>query len=201
MQVLLAGGVVGVVDGFPGGASGQESASSAGGNEQETRVQSLGWEDPLEEEYPLQHSCLEIPMDRGARRAAVHGAEECQTWQRQENPLLWVQPSVPALGALNPEQSSCFGLSWPPRPSLLVSASPGLPLICVHGHPSPVWNLSPAHCRPCTMLLLFLPQSMPQSRCLTHTCWMSPAEIRVPNNAISHTASIISQAFQRSKNI
>ena len=22
---------------------------------------------------PLQHSCLEIPMDRGARRASVHG--------------------------------------------------------------------------------------------------------------------------------
>ena len=35
---------------------------------QETQLQSLGWEDPLEEEMvnPLQHSCLENPMDRGA---------------------------------------------------------------------------------------------------------------------------------------
>ena len=33
---------------------------------QETWVRSLGWEDPLEKGYPLQYSCLENPMDRGA---------------------------------------------------------------------------------------------------------------------------------------
>ena len=35
---------------------------------QETQVQSLGREDPLEEENgnPLRYSCLENPMDRGA---------------------------------------------------------------------------------------------------------------------------------------
>ena len=35
---------------------------------QETRVQSLGWEDPLvgTHGYPLQHSCLDNSMDRGA---------------------------------------------------------------------------------------------------------------------------------------
>ena len=35
---------------------------------QETWVQSLGWEDPLEKgyDYPLQYSCLENPMDRGS---------------------------------------------------------------------------------------------------------------------------------------
>ena len=35
----------------------------------ETRVQSLGWEDPLEKEgngNPLQYSCLENPMEGGA---------------------------------------------------------------------------------------------------------------------------------------
>ena len=37
------------------------------------RVQPLGWEDPLEEEYPLLYSCLENPMDRGAWWATVHG--------------------------------------------------------------------------------------------------------------------------------
>ena len=31
----------------------------------ETRVQSLGWEDPLEKEMAT-HSCLGNPMDRGA---------------------------------------------------------------------------------------------------------------------------------------
>ena len=41
---------------------------------QETWVQSLGWEDSPGEANgnPLQYSCLENPMDRGARRAAVH---------------------------------------------------------------------------------------------------------------------------------
>ena len=39
---------------------------------QETWVQSLGWEDPLEEGMAtLQYSCLENPMDRGAWRARV----------------------------------------------------------------------------------------------------------------------------------
>ena len=42
---------------------------------QETQVQSLVWEDPLEEgnRYPLQYFCLENPMDRGAWQATVHG--------------------------------------------------------------------------------------------------------------------------------
>ena len=42
---------------------------------QETQVQSLGLEDPLEKENgnPLQYSCMENPMDRGAWRETVHG--------------------------------------------------------------------------------------------------------------------------------
>ena len=43
---------------------------------QETQVQSLGWEDPLEKDLatnPLQFSCLENSIDRGAWQAVVHG--------------------------------------------------------------------------------------------------------------------------------
>ena len=42
---------------------------------QETQGQSLGWEDPLEEEMASHYSipCLENPMDKGAWRATVHG--------------------------------------------------------------------------------------------------------------------------------
>ena len=44
---------------------------------QETGVQSLGWEDPLEKEMTTptgcQDSCLENLMDRGAWSATVHG--------------------------------------------------------------------------------------------------------------------------------
>ena len=41
---------------------------------QETQVRSLGGEDTLEN--PLQYSCLENPMDTGARWAVVHGIAE-----------------------------------------------------------------------------------------------------------------------------
>ena len=45
------------------------------------QVQSLGWEDPLEEENgnPLQYSCLKNPMDREAWQATVYGVTKSQT--------------------------------------------------------------------------------------------------------------------------
>ena len=47
---------------------------------QETQVQSLDLEDPLEEGMAtLQCSCLENPMDRGAWQAAVYGVAKNQT--------------------------------------------------------------------------------------------------------------------------
>ena len=48
---------------------------------QETWVQSLGWEDPLEKgkAYPLQNSGLENSMDRGAWQATIHGAAKSRT--------------------------------------------------------------------------------------------------------------------------
>ena len=45
----------------------------------EPRVASLGWEDPLEEGNPLQYSCLENPMDRGAWQAMVLGVTKSWT--------------------------------------------------------------------------------------------------------------------------
>ena len=46
-----------------------------------TWVQSLGWEDSPGEGHgnPLQCSCLENPMDRGAWQATVHGVPKSQT--------------------------------------------------------------------------------------------------------------------------
>ena len=48
---------------------------------QETQVQLLGWEDPLEKGIGnlLQYSCLEKPMDGGAWQATVHGVANSQT--------------------------------------------------------------------------------------------------------------------------
>ena len=54
---------------FPGSSVGKESACSAG---DPSLIPGLGRS--LEERHgnPLQHSCLENPMDRGAWRATVH---------------------------------------------------------------------------------------------------------------------------------
>ena len=48
---------------------------------QEMRVGSLGQEDPLEKGMatPLQHPCLENPMDRGAWMATIPGAAKSLT--------------------------------------------------------------------------------------------------------------------------
>ena len=48
---------------------------------QETPVQSLGWEDPLEKEMATHSSipALGNPMDRGAWRTTVHGVVKSQT--------------------------------------------------------------------------------------------------------------------------
>ena len=44
---------------------------------QKPQVRSLGWEDPLEKGMaPLQYSCLENSMDRGAWRAPHSAGEE-----------------------------------------------------------------------------------------------------------------------------
>ena len=47
---------------------------------QETQVQSLGWEDPLEEGMATHSSILawRIPMERGAWAATVHGVPKSQ---------------------------------------------------------------------------------------------------------------------------
>ena len=48
---------------------------------QETGVQSLGWEDPLEEGMATQSSILawRIPMDRGVWQATIHEVTKSQT--------------------------------------------------------------------------------------------------------------------------
>ena len=54
---------------------------------QETQVQSLGQEDPLEKETgnPLQYSCLGNPIGREAKWASVYGVEKNPTQLKSLN--------------------------------------------------------------------------------------------------------------------
>ena len=62
--------------GFPGGSVVKNLLAM-----QETRVQSLGWEDALEAGMATQSSMLawRIPMDRGSRWATIHRVAELDT--------------------------------------------------------------------------------------------------------------------------
>ena len=64
---------------------------------QETRVQSLGWEDSPGEVNgnPLQCSCLENPMDREAWRAAVYRVAELGMTEATTHPC--TQAHIPLL--------------------------------------------------------------------------------------------------------
>ena len=53
---------------------------------QETHVQSLGREDPLEKGIATHSSCLENPMDRGSWRDTVHGVTKSQTQLQRISP-------------------------------------------------------------------------------------------------------------------
>ena len=59
--------------GFPGGSDGKESACRAG---EPSSIPGLGRSPGGGHGKPLQYSCLENPMDRGAWRATVHRVTE-----------------------------------------------------------------------------------------------------------------------------
>ena len=58
---------------------------------QETRVQSLGWEDPLAEEMATHFSILawKNPMEVGAWWATVQGV--AKSWTRLSDSLDWIE--------------------------------------------------------------------------------------------------------------
>ena len=62
--------------GFPGGSEGKESACSAG---DPGSIPGSGRSPEEGIGYPLQYSCLENSMDRGAWRATVHGVAKSRT--------------------------------------------------------------------------------------------------------------------------
>ena len=65
-----------VLQGFPGGSEGKESACHVG---HLGFIPGSGRSPGEGTGNPLQYSCLENPMDRGTGWAAVHGVAESQT--------------------------------------------------------------------------------------------------------------------------
>ena len=63
-----------------GGASGKEPASASVGDRRDVcSIPELGRSPGVRNGNPLQHSCLENPMDRGALWATVHRAAKTPT--------------------------------------------------------------------------------------------------------------------------
>ena len=62
--------------GLPGGSDGKESACNA---EDLGSSPEVGGFPGKGDDNPLQYSCLENSMDRGARQTTVHGVTESQT--------------------------------------------------------------------------------------------------------------------------
>ena len=65
--------------GFPGGSSGKEPTCNAEDIRDRGSIPGLGRSPGGENGNPLQYSCLENPMDRGAWRAIVHRVTKSQT--------------------------------------------------------------------------------------------------------------------------
>ena len=65
-----------VQEGFPGGSDGQESAGTAGDL---GLIPGSGGFPGEGNSNPLQYSCLDNSMDRGAWRATVYGVKKSQT--------------------------------------------------------------------------------------------------------------------------
>ena len=65
-----------VYKGFPGGSDSKESACNVGDL---GSIPGSGRSPEEENDNPLQYSCLENPMDRGACSAAIHGVAESRT--------------------------------------------------------------------------------------------------------------------------
>ena len=62
--------------GFPGGSDGKVSAHNVG---DPGSIPGLGRSPGEGNGHPLQYSCLENPMDRGAWQATVHGVAKSWT--------------------------------------------------------------------------------------------------------------------------
>ena len=117
---------------FPGGVSGKESTSNAGNVRDMNSIPGLGRFPGEGHGNPLQYSCLENPLDRGAWWATVHRIAKSWTWPK------WLSTHA-QMDRFSSVAQSCVTL-WPcglqhTRPPC-PSPSPGA---CSNSRPSRQW--------------------------------------------------------------
>ena len=99
--------------GFPGGLVVKNQPTSAGDSGEASSIPGLGRSPGGGNGNPLQYSCLENPMDRGAWWAASHGVTKSQTWLgmcAQNHQLSWsCTPDQQELWKIN---ICCFKLQF-----------------------------------------------------------------------------------------
>ena len=135
--------------GSSGGSVGQESTCNAG---DPGSIPGWGRSPGEGNGNPLQYSCLETPMDRGAWQATVHGVAKSRTWLRDYTPThtyiymlsrfsyVWlfailrtVAHQAPlSMGILRARMGEvCHGLSCPPPGDFCNPGYKNLPLFCL----------------------------------------------------------------------
>ena len=109
------------LQGFPGGSGGKESACNVGDL---GSIPALGRSPGWGHGNPLQYSCLENSMDRGAWQTTIQGVTESDTTEQLTLSLHYVPPEF-MFFHYPTHFFSCYKLSpwWCPRPSDLL----GLP--------------------------------------------------------------------------
>ena len=90
---------------FPDNSNSKESACNAGGTGDLSLIPGLGRSLGVGNGNAPQYSCLENPMDRGARWAIVHGVAKSQTGLGKHTctappPLLYPHPRTPSSSVL-----------------------------------------------------------------------------------------------------
>ena len=92
---------------------GKESTCNAGDTGYTGSIPGLGRSPGEGHSNPLQYSCLENPMDRGAWQATVHGVTKSRTWLSFDlfHPLSMFEPESAITSPLNHLKTS-FTCSW-----------------------------------------------------------------------------------------
>ena len=91
---MMVSGLIALTS-FPGGSDGKESACSAGGL---GLIPGLGKSLGEGNGNPLQYSCLENPMDRGAWWATVYRVAKSWTRLKQLSTLVHIELLEPVCG-------------------------------------------------------------------------------------------------------